>query len=154
MNLCCRLLVSAALVAGGIVLTGCGQPVGTPSSVSSAAVTPIDEPGAADAQPVVPVATPPRPKAVETPVQARPTVTAEQPEVTPPLDLSLPSQIDLGSMEVKALKPKRLLPDLFDTQPEGERALSLRGRLLMNETDREDLDAIQGGEITMELKTR
>jgi hypothetical protein len=94
---------------------------------------------------------------VDKPERVVPTVAVEQPEKMQPLDLSMPEQprVELGSLEGKRMPAQRLLPNLFDQEKTHDaRALSLKGRVLTNKTGREDLDAIQGGEITMEMKTR
>lgn len=140
-----RCVVSTITLAGAIFLAGCNQPPTTVSPADSAAIAPIGKVR------VAPQTSAPPP--AETPVEKPEAVAAE---LAPPLDLSLPRQLEteIGSLEAARVVPKRLLPDLFDAQPNDPRALSLRGRLLMNDTERQDLDTIQGGEITMEFKTR
>lgn len=151
MKLCYRDLVCIAVIVGGLVLTACSDP----ADEVSRAKTPVSPPpGKSPAGKPAETASP---GAVDKPVPAPPKVTAEQPEETQPLDLSLPPQpkVELGSLEGKRMPARRLLPDLFKREePSNTRALSLKGRVLTNETGREELDAIQGGEITMEMKTR
>jgi hypothetical protein len=155
MKLRYQCVVCFALIAGGLLSGACTDRPGDASRAGAPTSSPHDKtPAGLHAGKLPETASP---GVVDKPVQAEPPVAVEQPEQTPPLDLSMPVQpkVELGSLEGKRMPAQRLLPDLFerDGTPD-ERTLSLKGRVLTNKTGREDLDAIQGGEITMELKTR
>lgn len=76
----------------------------------------------------------------------------------PPLDLSMPPQpqavpadSDGGNVQSDAL-----LPDLFQQQEESDddRAMHLKGRVLMQPEGDQTLDAVEGGQVIIEMKTR
>jgi len=83
--------------------------------------------------------------------------TAENPEIHKPLDLSMPAQpeVDPGSFEGKIPSDRHLLPDLFEQPgPSHENPYRLKGRVLMDQTGKENFDAVEGGQIILEMKTR
>lgn len=73
------------------------------------------------------------------------------------LDLSIPLQpkIEFGSLQGHRSLTERLLPDLFEPAEQlDERSLHQKGRILVPQTRQHDRDSIEGGQITIEMKTR
>jgi hypothetical protein len=80
-----------------------------------------------------------------------------EPALQAPLDLSMPAQpaAEFGSLEAAQRSPKRLLPDLFETgEGSGRTPVRLKGRLFVPQAEEEDGDVVEGGQVTIELKTR
>lgn len=73
-----------------------------------------------------------------------------------PLDLSLPPQ--------PAVAPRRpgdeptssepILPDLFTLDQQDDRSMQLKGQMLMEEGSEASLETLEGGQLTIEMKTR
>lgn len=75
-----------------------------------------------------------------------------------PLDLSLPPQpaVVPDPSSSNKINKKHILPDLFQPtqKSKDDRSPHLRGRVLMDQAVEQDLDAVEGGEIIIEMKTK
>jgi hypothetical protein len=142
----CNRIIRACVVASCLAVAGCGKPSNHSTSVEKSIAQPVGE--QADTR---------RPHSDERSKQDEPEAIAKKPEARKPLDLSMPPQpkFDLGALEGRRSSAERLLPDLFEQEKNtGGSPLSLKGNVLMEQTGSEDLDAIEGGQITIEMKTR
>lgn len=69
-----------------------------------------------------------------------------------PLDLSYKNQPGDPADGSASFTPRVRLPDLFKA-PDDEDRLSVSGRLLLNDTERDPTRAVEGGEVGVEVKT-
>jgi hypothetical protein len=139
-------LLSACAITGSLLLAGCDKPADDlPTSPQPPARTERGPTGndraavAADAQ------------------RQQADKPAGEPAPHAPLDLSMPAQpeVEFGSLEGNTPPTQRLLPDLFgDTVKPDQGAVRLKGRVFMPDTEPEDYDTVDGGQVTIELKTR
>lgn len=139
-------LLSACVIAGGLLLAGCDKPADDlPASPQPLARTERDATGNDRAA----VAADTERQQADNP--------ATEPTPHAALDLSMPPQpaVEFGSLEGNTPPTHRLLPDLFgDTVKQDQSAVRLKGRIFMPDTEREDHDTVDGGQVTIELKTR
>jgi hypothetical protein len=142
----CSYIIRAGIMAGCLAVAGCQKP--------SDSISPVQKPVARS---VVEQADSHRLNAGDRPGPERAGAVAKKPEVPEPLDLSMPPQpkFDMGALEGKRSLNDRLLPDLFEPEKNpGANPLSLKGRVFMQNTGQENLDAIDGGQLIIEMKTR
>lgn len=141
-----RCILRAAVMANCLVVAGCENPPDSSSPVEKPVARSVSE------QPDTY-----RSEADNKSTRDEPEVIAREPEIRRPLDLSMPPQpkVELGSLEGKRSSTQRLLPDLFEHEEmPDERALHLKGRVFMQQTGRENIDSIEGGQIILEMRTR
>lgn len=141
-----RYIILVCITAFGLALAGCDERSdGLSPAEKPAARSGKERTGASDLN------------TGDMPKREQPATAVNRQEVRKQLDLSMPPQpkVDLGSFESTRPSAERILPDLFDQEQEpDERSIRLKGRVLMEKTGREDLDSIEGGQVTIEMKNR
>lgn len=88
-----------------------------------------------------------------------PAADAKPDQVGKPLDLSLPPQparVAPRPAETAPDTTQSILPDLFELEqePQDDRAMRLKGQVLMEEGTEKSLDSMEGGQIMIEMNTR
>ena len=139
-----KTLLLACIITAGLTLAGCDAP--------SEAVVPAAKPVA----PPVNERAGSRGKVDNMPPQEMPATTVKAKEQPKPLDLSMPPQpgVEFGALETPTPAEQPLLPDLFEQGTQAaDRSIHLKGRVLMDHTGEHNLDAVEGGQVIIEMKT-
>ena len=139
----------ACIMATGLALAGCNDP---PDNFAPAE-KPVDPPVSEQMDTRIQVDLAPEQKETREPAP-----TGEQEKTRKPLDLSLPPQpkIAPGSGDNTGASRENILPDLFqqEQKPDDERSMHIKGRVLMRQGEEQNLDSLEGGQLTIEKKTR
>jgi len=136
--------------AGSLMVSGCEDSRTAPPPDQQALTRPAAEPGAASS-----AKSATKPDKVKSAPEHSEAQVVSAPQARKPLNLTLPPQpkVEMGAFEANSPTSENLLPDLFEHQQE-KSPYSLRGRVFMDQTGEETIDSIDGGQVTVEMKTR